>query len=228
MTEDRRTAWDIMKENEREAEKQAKLLASLEIPEYTDRVLRADWVKKIDGRAITGRDGMTALAPQGVVDLLKEGDVYILETKGFNTISGWIVNGRWYNHKSDQDIQREHDEWQRDIVEKHKTYVEEHREEWTRREADLPDWLQAQMKFEREANEDFESRSMGWGYALVACELAGMYAKMGVDILDKDVYSIEDTDEISEFARTNGTSGNQHGFALALAKRYIRETKGEN
>ena len=225
MTENRKTAQDIRKEIGREEAERAKLLASLEIPEYTGRVLRADWVKKITGRAITGRDGMTALAPQGVVDLLKEGDVYIFETKGFNTISGWIVNGKWYDRKSDQDIQRQHEEWQRDSVEKHNAHVEEHREEWTQREAALPDWLKSYMTEAREENDEFESALMGWGYALVACELAAMYANMGEGILDKNVYSVEDTDEISEFARTNGTSGNQHGFALTLAKRHILENK---
>lgn len=227
MTDDKRrkTVKEIRKEIEDDERKLKEILDNLEIPEYTDRTLQADWVKSIAGRAIAGKRGWTSLAPQDVVDLLKEGDVYIFETKGFNQVTGWLIDGKWYDRKSDQEIQRQREEWIQQVEGKHKTYVEERREEWTQREEKLPDWLKDQMKIEREASEEFETKPMGWGYTLVACELAAMYAKMGDDILDKNSYSIEDTEEISKFARENGTSGNQHGFALMLAKRHLKNIK---
>ena len=211
----------------KDTEKLDKLLASLEIPEYTDRTLKADWVKSKAGRAITGTDGLSSLVPQQVADLLEVGDVYILEVKGFNRITGWLIDGVWYGRKSDQDLAREDVDFLEKEKKRRHDSTEKNREDWTRREAALPDWFKAQMKVERDSNKDFEETPMGWGYALIACELAAMYAKMGEDILDKDTFTVEDTDEIREFARENGTTGNQHGFALMLAKRHVKETKND-
>lgn len=62
---------------------------------------------------------------------------------------------------------------------------------------------------------------MGWGYELIVCELAVMYAAMGPQILDKTPSTITDTPEISAFADAHGTSGAQHSFALALAQHHL-------
>lgn len=50
---------------------------------------------------------------------------------------------------------------------------------------------------------------------------------MGDTILDKTVSSIVDSDEIAEFAGKHGTSGAQHGGALALAKQHLRHGSTE-
>lgn len=202
---------------------QPDLIHTLEIPEYTKRSLAAYRVKSKHPSAISGEEGWISSASQEVLDLLEVGDPYILETRG-TTVTGYIIKGRWYDRKSDQEINRQLMEWKKSSKERHAKMVEENREDWTRREANLPDWLKKEMEEARE-DPDFEMGFMGWGYILVICELAAMYAKMGEDILERDVFTVDDTEEISQFARDNGTSGNQHGVALALAKRYIREGK---
>lgn len=216
----------IRAEIEEENRRHDELLQTLEIPAYTDRNLQAQWVqsKEISGEyhAIRGTSGWTAGCPKEVFDLLEVGDPYVLETKGFNEISGWLVNGKWYDRRSDQDLQRARDSWLEESKRRQEEYVAKHREEWVVREAALPEWAGKRMKAIREKNPDFESQPMGWGYELIAMELAVLYAAMGESILDKDYSSIEDTDEIKKFAEENGTSGNQHSFGLAYAKAYLR------
>lgn len=223
MGEKRKTVKEIREEIEQERIKSEALLQSLEIPQYTDRTCNALLVKSISGRSVTGSDGWSALAPLEVSNLLKVGDPYILETKGFNQISGWLIRGKWYGRKSDQEIEREINKWREDSEAKRKAYVEEQREEWTRREAELPSWAREVVESNREQSEGFESEPMGWGYVLIACELAVLYYNMGKDILDNDPFSIEDSKEIKKFANDNGTSGNQHDFALMIAKRQLRK-----
>lgn len=223
MGEKIKTSKEIREEIEQERIESEALLQSLEIPQYTDRNLKALRVKSITGRSIQGSDGWSALAPLEVRHILKIGDPYILEKKGFNQVSGWLIHGKWYGRKSDQEIEREINKWREDSEAKRKAYVEEQREEWTRREAELPNWAREVVENNRDKSEGFESEPMGWGYVLIACELAVLYYKMGEVILDNDPFSIEDSEEIRKFANDNGTSGNQHGFALMIAKRQLRK-----
>ena len=58
---------------------------------------------------------------------------------------------------------------------------------------------------------------------MVVAELAVEYARMGEDILDKDTFSIEDSEAIKRISHEQGTSGNQHSMALALAKAHLME-----
>ena len=93
--------------------------------------------------------------------------------------------------------------------------------QWIEREAALPDWAKKVMAKNRES-EEFETDYMGWGYVLIALELAVLYAK---DESVKDLDSMrgyEESEELKEFHRENGTSGNQAGWAFAIARAHLR------
>lgn len=219
--------------DERESAQQA-LLDTLVIPEtpereghtYTRRTLKADRVAQLDkyesgSYAVTGEDGWGASIPAEAAEQLKVGDPFILETIGFNEIGGWIVNGQWYGHLSDQEVEARRDESLRKRREEFLAYVEAHRAEWIEREAALPDWAKKVMAKNRES-EEFETDYMGWGYVLIALELAVLYAK---DESVKDLDSMrgyEESEELKEFHRENGTSGNQAGWAFAIARAHLR------
>ena len=214
---------DIQKQVEAENKEADDLLRSLEIPQYTNRRLEAHRVKSKDKGSIHSDRGWISGASDEVLSLLNEGDPYILETSN-NTISGYIINGKWYDRKSDQDLKRQHEVVIKNSRERYNRYVEDHREEWLKREEALPDWLKVDMA---KAHEDpeFEKDLMRWGYALMICELAAMYAKTGLENLEKDYWDVESSDEIEKFSQENGTSGNQHGVSMAMAKRYLTEGK---
>lgn len=218
-----KTREQIRADLDEQNRKHDELLTQLEVPEYSNRILTAQWVKSKDGGAITGTTGWTAGAPAEVLALLEVGDPYILETIALSQITGWIINGRWYNHKSDQDLQRDHEAWKRETEEKQAAFVAENREDWERREAALPDWAGARLRHVRENNPDLETQLMGWGYELIATELAVLYAAMGDEILGKSAFDIDDSPEITAFANANGTSGFQHQWAVAFAQQHLTE-----
>lgn len=222
MTHAPKTSADYTGELLEQEAKHDALLTELEIPTYTGRHLQAQWVASKEGSAITGTTGWTAGAPDEVLQLLDVGDPYILETRNFSQITGWIIGGRWYDRKSDQDLQRQLDACIEDTRRRNAEHVAANRDAWTRREAALPEWIAERMRAIRANNPDFETESMGWGYELIVCELAVLYAGIGVDILDKTSSTITDTPAITAFADANGTSGTQHEFALALAKQHLR------
>lgn len=219
-----KTVDDYRRESEALDRKHDALFAELEVPTYSGRTLQAQWVKAKGGGSITGTTGWTAGASEEVTALLNVGDPYILETKGFNTISGWLIDGKWYARKSDQDLEREHLAFIESSRRRWQEYADAHREEWREREAKLPEWIAQRIRAFHD-NPEFESEPMGWGYELIVCELAVMYAAIGEDILDKDAFSVIDTDEIKQFAADNGTSGTQHGFALGLAKQHLQASR---
>jgi hypothetical protein len=223
MTEHAKTADDYRREIDEANKQHDQLLTELEVPTYTDRQLQAQWVKAKSEGAITGTTGWTAGAPAEVLELLDVGAPYILETRGFAQVTGWIINGRWLARKSDQDLARQLEERREASRRYQETYVAENRDDWTRREAALPEWIAQRIRAFHE-NPEFEAEPMGWGYELIVCELAVMYAAMGNDILDKTTFTITDSDEIDTFASANGTSGTQHAFALALAKKHLQDT----
>jgi len=190
---------------------------------YTQRTLKMLTLKSKDG-GLTSTDGSGCWAPQDVQDLLEVGDEYGLEVKGFNRISGFFIKGQWYHHKSDQEIIQQDEESIRSSREKHIKFVEENRAVWTRREEALPDWAKKLMADARqrraEKGEDFDTAYMGWGYMLVASELAVLYATLG-DVLknaiggyDYDVIP----DHIKKFENENGVSGNQVDWAWMIAR----------
>lgn len=184
---------------------------------YTDRHIQHQIVTSIDKSSVTGSSGFTAGAPMEVIELLSVGDEYGLETMGGSgwggRICGWLINGQWYNRKSDQDLEREHQEFVANIDRRHREQLTQRRDEWIGREENLPGWLKERIHFFHISGGDkFELD--GWGYELIICELAALYAASP---------NFEDNDAINEFARREGTSGNQHGMAKALAKAHLAE-----
>jgi hypothetical protein len=196
---------------------------------YADRALRIDRVTKREqwegkdgpGCSITG-EAWTAICSQEIYDLLPEGKEFIQETRNFNWITGWVIDGKWYERKTDEELEAERAAQRFEWEERKRRQLEANREEWQRRQDALPEWVRSRL-------ENFHERSGGkfaadgWGYELVVAELAVEYAKMGAGILDKDVFSVEDTVEIKRISHEQGTSGNQHSMALALAKAHLSE-----
>lgn len=179
---------------------------------YTNRHIEYQTVTRMDGEAITGSSGWTAWAPDEVVALLHVGAEYGVETKGgpFGTICGWRIGDRWVARKSDEDLERERQEWLDENARRKREQLAAHRSEWIGREENLPAWLQARLRtFHERGGEEFELD--GWGYELAICELAALYLASGG----------EDDAAINAFAREQGTSGNQHGMAKALAAEHM-------
>lgn len=234
MTE--KTREDYMAEYEAQEAKHEALFRTLTVPEddtrgsYTQRSLEAQWVKSRDHRegsdhyAITGTSGWTAGCSKEVYDLLTDEKPFILETIRASQITGWIIDGKWYNRKTDEDLQKDHEKWMANWEREKQESLEKNREDWTRRESLLPKWLQDRLTtFRERSGSNFELE--GWGYELVICELAVEYAKLGEVILDKDMFAVGpfESEAIKTIANEQGTSGNQHGAALSLAKAHLAD-----
>lgn len=231
----------IEREYEEKERQHTALLATLTVPgdddrgTYAGRSLQAQWVEKRehstgsakDGTtseswAITGTTGWTAGCSKEVYDLLTDGKPYILETKNLSQITGWIIDGQWYDRKTEEELTAANEEWKANWEREKAEELEKNREEWQRRQDALPDWLRTRLEtFHEKSGGKFAVE--GWGYELCVAELAVMYTTIGPDILDKDSFSVKDSDEISAYASAHGTSGNQHGMALALAKAHLQE-----
>lgn len=145
------------------------------------------------------------------------GQRYITESVLGSTPSA-VFRCTW--RKSDEDLDADHEAFSEQWKKEKHDRLEESRDEWTLREAALPQVLQDRLNnFRKKAaavGNDFEVE--GWGYELVVSELAAMYAEQG----DPEG-PYEDTAEIVAYASKEGTSGNQHGFAKALARGLIRD-----
>lgn len=195
----------------------AELLDLLEIPEYTNRTLTADRVKKIEGDIVTGMYGWSALAPAELIKVLLPRDPYILEEGPGGLIVGWLHKGVWYGRKSDQDIDREKREFDRATRERYQKLTDDNREDYLRREKLLPPWAFDLLENYKVSNPDFEHQPMGWGYTLVALELAVLFCNH---------YPEKETPEITEFAHKNGVTGNQYQWAAFIARNQ-RNMKGK-
>jgi hypothetical protein len=179
--------------------------------EYTNRSQKVVQIEKIEDGAISWDDGWTfGGVPKDVLPQLRVGDYYVMETRNFSMVVGLAVykagDPVWLWRKTDAQLDQEHKE----MVERHQQErqkrLEANREDWTRREAALPEPLRARLQRFRDSGGDFDAE--GWGYELVICELAVLYADSNQ----------EDSEAVMEFARREGTSGNQHDFAKALSR----------
>lgn len=227
-TEPKKTREDYMREFEKRKAEEKALMNTLEIPAYEGRSLQAQWVQKCehtegsDWYAITGTSGWTAGCSKEVFDLLIDGKPFILETINLSRITGWIIDGKWYDRKSDQDLKREHEAFVANMERERRESLEAHHEEWQRRQDALPDWIRRRLEgFHQKAGEKFSID--GWGYELIIAELAVEYAALGDVIRDKDVFEVipYESEAIKTISHEQGTSGNQHGMALALAKAHL-------
>lgn len=132
------------------------------------------------------------------------GKDYEVEVCNGSLVTGLRDAYGWLFRKSDQDLEDDHARMIAEFDRKDRERLAAQREGWSAREAALPEWAQARLRRFRDAGgENFELK--GWGYELVVCELAVLYAagdEAGVDAL----------------AEREGTSGNQHDCAAVLAR----------
>lgn len=139
---------------------------------------------------------------------VKAGDVILMETVNFSHITGICLadGGEWFFHKSDADLDREHEEFVAKMKREHEETLAANRDDWQRRTDALPDWIKERIThFQKTGGHNFEVD--GWGYELCIAELAVLYlASEGAD-----------DDAVMAYSREHGTSGNQHDFAKALA-----------
>lgn len=141
---------------------------------------------------------------------IKPGDRVVMETVNFSMITGVrpADSDQWFFRKTDDDLDREHREMMERFERERQERLAANRDEWQRRTDALPDWVRERIvSFQRSGGEKFEAD--GWGYELVIAELATLYTP-------DDGFA--DNDAVMDVARREGTSGNQHEFAKALAK----------
>lgn len=180
---------------------------------YTRRRVEKVTVRGIDGRNLDLSSGWGCYAPENVAALLSEGKEFVIEYRGAMTISGWLIDGTWYDHKSDEDFARDLADLSRTFHNEKVQDLKTHRKEWKKRTAALPDWIRARIEyFKAAAGARFELE--GWGYELIIAEMAVMLAE------DR----LEESGSFKEYMQTNDVSGNQYEMAKALADARIRDS----
>jgi hypothetical protein len=187
---------------------------------YTGRGIEAVEIRTVhdDGQTVTWTNGWSfGGIPPEHHHLLTVGAEFLLETQGFSTITGMAtmfrtragepVVDQWLWHKTDADLDREHAEMVAGFRRKRETQWATHQDAWRRREEALPSPLRRRLdRFRSNGGHDFEIE--GWGYELIVCELAVLYAKSDQ----------ADSDEVMAYSSNEGTSGNQHDMAKALSR----------
>lgn len=193
---------------------------------YEDRHISLEKISKIHGEedtfgsSLTMESGWSMGFPADQAHKIEVGDHFILEKKGFNRISGFmllsLMGGEWIWHHSDQDIKAQEDEWAAKDRKRREEFLAENRENMVDRQLMLPQVLQNRLQnFHDNGGIEFELK--GWGYELIVCELIVLYAASGG----------EESDEITAFATEHGTSGNQHDYAKSAAKLMGTDREGE-
>lgn len=187
---------------------------------YTNRHIEIVRVAKVhEGGHVTWSNGWSfGGIPEEHRAALTEGTWVVVETTRLTLVTGvalWLPedgsNGTivdtWLWRKTDADLEQEHADMLANIQREQDQRWAEKRDDWHRREAQLPHPLRRRlMRFRDNGGHDFETG--GWGYELVVCELAVLYATSGQT----------DDDTIAEYAQREGTSGNQHDYAKQLSK----------
>lgn len=140
-----------------------------------------------------------------------------------NRAVGWVVNGVWIERQSDEDLKRESEDFNERFAAERRASLKKNQKKWEAAEKALPAWLQERFEtFHERGGEDF--RLDGWGYELAVAQLAEMYVKIGDELLNYNLSTVPDTDEIEAFSQAEGTTGNQHSMAIALAKMHLTGT----
>lgn len=181
---------------------------------YEDRNIELCKIKSIDdefGCSITMTNGWSMVFDKELRDKIEVGDHFILEKKGFNRITGFMLlsldGGEWLWHHSDQDIEALEAEWKAKDRERRQKFIDENRDDMLAREAKLPKVLQERLQnFREHGGHEFELG--GWAYELIVCELMFAYHESDG----------EESDTIKGMAQLYGTSGNQHDYAQTFAK----------
>lgn len=184
---------------------------------YTNRIIQTETITKVHEGSVQIGSWYTG-PPDEVRPLLHDGQTVELEYRGHTglggRIVGWRIDGEWVYRQSDEDLAQEHI----DMVARHdrerEELLEKNRENWTEREAALPEYIRLRLDYFREKAGKNHFEINGWGYELVICELVVLYLES----------NFTDTDVLMEFSRSHGSSGNQHDIAKALAK-YLYEDR---
>lgn len=180
---------------------------------------RSEEVRTIEGlgTAIVQTDqwttgvGAAALLAAGV----QVGEQIVFETVLATQVVGARRPGadQWIWRKTTDELIAEHEAMVAGFRRREEEQLKEHRADWTAREAALPAWLRERLAyFHAKGGRDFELG--GWGYELTICEIAVILLAHDLD---------DDGPEVMAYARANGTSGNQHGMALALARAHLED-----
>ncbi|MEG9248033.1 hypothetical protein V6S67_08045 [Arthrobacter sp. Soc17.1.1.1] len=178
---------------------------------FTDRHEKLVTIEKVthhgDGATLKMSDGWTMLSPVDSYHYA-EGRQVVREMYGFNWIGGLRLpdSDSWIFHRSDEHFAQADADRRAKWDQEKRERLAENREDWQKREDALPEWLRSRLqRFHAAGGEEFELE--GWGYELAICEIAVIYARNG---------GVDD-DEINQYGRVHGTSGNQHDCAKALA-----------
>lgn len=122
-----------------------------------------------------------------------------------------LDTGTWYYRKTDEEIDIERQELLERIAAEQRADLDANRDDWQRRTDALPDWIKKRITyFQQSGGSTFELE--GWGYELCVAELAVLYFDNMLD---------DDAPAIKEYARREGTTGNQHAMARALAATHL-------
>jgi hypothetical protein len=155
------------------------------------------------------------LARDLVAARVQPGDQIVVETVLGSQVTGlrWPDSDEWIARQSTDELVAEHLEMVAGFRRREQEQLDANREDWDRREAALPQWLRDRLAtFHEKGGEDFARG--GWGYELTICEITVLLLEHDLD---------EDGPEVMAYAREHGTSGNQHGMALALARYHLQE-----
>lgn len=180
------------------------------ITTYTVKENKNGVISTTDGTAF----GTTAEASAH----LTPGVVFQMEATQGSLVTGIKLDGAedWLMHESDEDLEAEHIKMIAAFDEDDRQRMVANRDDWTKREAALPEWLKARLNFFRDkSGENFELS--GWGYELAVAELAALYAEHGIP---NEGNGEHDDPAIEEYAHKYGTTGNQHGCAVWLVKQH--------
>lgn len=186
---------------------------------FTKRRLEEITVKEVGEGSLSTTDSSGFGIPAYVAAQIKPNDVLHVELYRFNEIGGLMKpNGEYLFHRTDEYFTRQHEEWLKEHKRKQEEYYEANKDDWQQRTESLP--ARYRNRLERflddpEKGEEFRKEGMGWGYELIACELACLYEAHGFGGGTFD----SEPDPIRQFAREHGTSGTQHEVAKSWAKR---------
>lgn len=167
-------------------------------------------VTKKDEHSFTMSSGWTT-GHSALVPFVEVGDELEFVTINFSTIVGCYSyrENRWLLDMSDEDIDDERAELKRKINQDRQDRLEANRAEWAAAETALPQWLRSRLQYFREHGKNFEAD--GWGYELAIAKAANILYAEDIDFEDEsdDLYNREEFSVLS---------GNQFGFAKALAR----------
>ena len=192
--------------------------------EYKDRRIDVVTIKKLkrfeDGWGSVDCGGSGFNLPGEEWAKLVEGQTYDLELRRYSQIAGMRLTGlddlgqphEWLFRRDEEYFEREHRKFVEDSNRKYEELLEQNREDWTQREQALPDWLRERLeRFHQNGGHKFDRD--GWGYELIICEMAAMFAGS----------KLEETEALKAYFSEHGVSGNQVDSAKFMAKVHLEE-----